>query len=233
MTDDDGYDVRWKNHLTDVFGVLRLIRTKDAFSDVILYCDNKQYLVHKVILAACSTFFERMLSALPFEKSKVLVMTDTDSNILELLLKFMYDGEVYVDSALLDEFITVGEKLEIRGMKRGGIDEEAAPGNGTLNSTRKRPASSPAPTAVKDDDQSVGRHDSGDGGDPLTKRFKTTVTPSVRRVIRRLPPNVTIETGHVSASRSPAPKKSPSVGFQETATLRKVCMVYSFNKNIH
>jgi hypothetical protein len=122
---DEGFDLKWRNHVPEVFNVLRNLRDKEAFSDVLLYCDGEQFPAHKMMLAACSTFFERMLSNLPSEKAKTLVMSETRPDLLQLVLDFMYNGEVFVETSVLQAFMETAERLEVRGLRKS--DDVAVP----------------------------------------------------------------------------------------------------------
>jgi hypothetical protein len=120
----EGYDLKWKNHSQEVFSFVRKLRPKTSFSDVVVHCGGKNFFAHKVILAASSSFFERVLSNVPEEKCKVLVMTETRPEMLTLLLDFIYDGEAYVRSEDLENFMSTAEKLEIRGLRQGAEQAE-------------------------------------------------------------------------------------------------------------
>jgi hypothetical protein len=115
---EGGYDLKWKNHLKEVVGNLQTLREKDAFSDITLYCDGEIFRAHKVLLAACSTFFERLLARLPPSKSDCVVLLETRAEMLNLTLDFIYNGEVFVAADALNQFMDTAEKLEIRGLRR-------------------------------------------------------------------------------------------------------------------
>jgi hypothetical protein len=119
MMATDGYDVRWKYHVEEVFVEVKKLRTKDNFSDVIVHCGGRNFLAHKIILAASSRFFERVLASVPRDRCQVLVMAETSPDLLELLMSFIYEGEAYVSADDFDNFMTVAEKLEIRGLNSG------------------------------------------------------------------------------------------------------------------
>jgi hypothetical protein len=118
--------IEWENHSNEVFSVIRQLRFKESFSDVSLHCGGRHFATHKVILAACSPFFERILSGMPSDKTNnpVLVMTETKVEMLERIIEFMYNGQVVVDSCILQEFLDVANKLEIRGLSKVNVNLE-------------------------------------------------------------------------------------------------------------
>jgi hypothetical protein len=129
--DDDGYNLQWSDHVNEVFTVLRRLRSKDRLADVSIFCSNdssstengvetggEHFRAHKVVLAACSSFFENLfLSANDNRSNAVLVMTDVSSTMFRLVLDFMYDGEVYVEATDLEKFMETAKKLGIRGLQ--------------------------------------------------------------------------------------------------------------------
>jgi hypothetical protein len=127
---DGTFVVTWKNYAGEVFGSLRKhLRlnafTRDRFSDVILYCGGKKFFAHKIILAACSNFFEKILFDLPpIQASEiVLVITDVDPDTMDHLLDFMYKGEICLESQLVENFLQAAHKIGIRGLKNGLSEE--------------------------------------------------------------------------------------------------------------
>ncbi len=141
----EGYDLKWKDHLPEVFSVVQKLRTRESFADVIVHSGGKNFFAHKVILAASSKFFERLLSNLPRARgdSSVLVMAETPPDLLKMVMDFIYDGETFVTSEQLNEFLEVAERLEIRGLgKSGASSKEVNQNQGgkskTIVDSRKR-----------------------------------------------------------------------------------------------
>ena len=116
--DADGYDLKWRDHMEEIFGGVKRLRNKEYFSDLIVHCGGRNFRAHKVVLAASSTFFERVLSGVPRDRSGVLVMAETAPDLLERVFDFIYDGEAYVPADLLELFMDVAEKLGIRGLRK-------------------------------------------------------------------------------------------------------------------
>ncbi len=151
---EEGFDLRWKNHLPEMFGVLRRVRQRDCFSDVALFCGGEHFRAHKVILAAGSSFFETLLAPIPPDRSQVLVIAGVSAKMLRLVLDFIYLGEVFIDTNSVDEFMETADKLEIRGLRRDPQDatEGSSNGNGEdgaahSESTSDSPISTKSPGA--------------------------------------------------------------------------------------
>jgi hypothetical protein len=126
---DDNYQIKWKHHTTEAFEVVNRLHRVGAFADVVLFCGYEQFLANKIILAACSAYFERVFTNLPaeFSNKSVVIMRDTDSAIFKRVLGFMYDGRVQVPAGQLNELMRLAESLEIRGLKNSGKQNNAKP----------------------------------------------------------------------------------------------------------
>ncbi|CAG0915388.1 unnamed protein product [Notodromas monacha] len=116
IMESEGFDFKWEDHSKEVFASIRKIRSDHAFADVTLHSGGRNFVAHKVLLAASSRFFEDLLAGLPANKCNVLVLTDVRPEILRALLDFIYEGESSVGNNLLEDFLTAAKKLQIRGL---------------------------------------------------------------------------------------------------------------------
>jgi hypothetical protein len=115
------YNIKWKDHTEEAFRVLNQLRSRDRFADVLLFSDNGIFKAHKVILASCSSYFEKLFTKMPVSSSRetVVALRDVESSMIELILDFIYVGEVQVPHNDFDEFMKISEWLGIRGLGTG------------------------------------------------------------------------------------------------------------------
>lgn len=69
---------------------------REAFCDVTLACEGRTIKAHKIVLSACSTYFDTILSQYE-EKDPILIMKDVKYVDIKCLVEFMYKGEINVD----------------------------------------------------------------------------------------------------------------------------------------
>jgi len=136
-------------------GIFHQLRNDQTFSDISLVCDDDSaggpvmIPAHKVILAASSKFFNKILTGLG-QPHLLLYLRGTPHKQLTLLLDFIYTGEVNV-------FLSVAGDLKIEGLtstshtkqaKSGfsSTQEESMPGP-QLTSTPIQ-AATPPPTSI-------------------------------------------------------------------------------------
>ena len=95
------------------------------FTDVTLATvDGHQINVHKVILSSCSQFFRNILLRNP-HPNPLLYLKDIRFKELEMIIKFIYQGQCDVGHEELEDFLDTGKALEISDlMENIKIEEE-------------------------------------------------------------------------------------------------------------
>ncbi|XP_064103811.1 longitudinals lacking protein, isoforms H/M/V-like isoform X2 [Macrobrachium nipponense] len=111
----DQFLLKWNNHQTNFVEVFSYLRTQDAFVDVTLACDGKSFSAHKVVLSACSPYFQTLFQTNPC-KHPIVFLKDVKGQELEALIEFIYKGEVSVSQSELGSLISTAENLKIKGL---------------------------------------------------------------------------------------------------------------------
>ena len=102
-----------------------------AFTDVTISCPDGKLQAHKLILSACSPYFETVFKDNPC-KHPVLIFREIKHREMSTLLEYMYRGEVDVLDSELQPLIQVATDLQIRGLAYGCQTETTvASGKGT------------------------------------------------------------------------------------------------------
>ena len=107
---------------------IRCLRDQAQFLDVILLCEDGERLpAHKIILAANSEKFKRILGQMTSEiltpVTHSIFLTGVKKKELSSILDFIYEGEVSVGQADLGSFLLVAEKLHINSL----VDKSSSP----------------------------------------------------------------------------------------------------------
>ncbi|XP_069944038.1 zinc finger and BTB domain-containing protein 14 isoform X6 [Cherax quadricarinatus] len=105
----------WNNHRATFCHILSTLREKERYTDVTVACDGKFYQVHKLVLSTCSEYFEKIFENTPC-KHPVIVLKDVQTDELEALLSYMYEGAVSVAQNDLARLIKAAEVLRIKGL---------------------------------------------------------------------------------------------------------------------
>jgi len=133
MGSSDNFCLRWNDFESNISTSFRELREDSEFLDVTLCCDNGVDVVqaHKVILAACSPLFRKILSRQKSTgQNPFLYLKGIRLKELRAVLDFIYHGEVNVAQDSLNNFLAVAEELAIKGLttdsqKPGGSDPHA------------------------------------------------------------------------------------------------------------
>ena len=116
MVTTDKFCLKWnefKENSSNAF--ISLGKDRD-FTDVILACeDNKQVEVHKVILAASSPVFDRMLRKNKHNHT-LIYMRGIIYDDLVALVDFIYNGETNIFQENLESFLSIAEDLGLKGL---------------------------------------------------------------------------------------------------------------------
>lgn len=62
-----------------------------------LACEGQIIRAHRVVLCACSTYFDSMLTNYSIEKDTIIIMKDAKFSDVKYLIEFMYKGEINVE----------------------------------------------------------------------------------------------------------------------------------------
>ena len=115
MTTSEKFCLKWNDFQKNVSTSFKDIR--EEFCDVTLVGEgNQKILAHKVILAASSNFFRDILKANQ-HPHPLLYMKGVKGIHMASVVEFMYNGEVNIFQEDLDDFLTVAEDLQLKGLQ--------------------------------------------------------------------------------------------------------------------
>ncbi|XP_023034006.1 protein tramtrack, alpha isoform isoform X1 [Drosophila willistoni] len=122
--------LRWNNHQTNLLSVFDQLLHAETFTDVTLAVEGQYLKAHKMVLSACSPYFNALFMNHP-ENHPIVILKDVPYSDMKSLLDFMYRGEVSVDQERLTAFLRVAESLRIKGLTEVNDDKpspaESAP----------------------------------------------------------------------------------------------------------
>lgn len=115
------YCLRWNNHQSNLLSVFDQLLHDESFVDVTLAVEGQLLRAHKMVLSACSPYFQALFVNHP-DKHPIVILKDVPYSDMKSLLDFMYRGEVSVDQDRLTAFLRVAESLRIKGLTE--VNEE-------------------------------------------------------------------------------------------------------------
>lgn len=145
------YCLRWNNHRSNLLTVFDELLQNEAFTDVTLAVDGGASVkCHKMVLAACSSYFQTLFIDLPC-KHPVVVLKDVKYIEIKAILEYMYRGEVNVAQEQLGGLLKVAEALKVKGL----VEENGSQGR------REEGETATSPPAITTSTTSSAAHSSG------------------------------------------------------------------------
>ncbi|KAL6256859.1 hypothetical protein P5V15_011794 [Pogonomyrmex californicus] len=115
-TSSQQYCLRWNNHRSNLLNVVDELLQNESFTDCTLAVDSGLTVkCHKIVLAACSSYFRTLFSELTC-KHPIVVLKDVNFGELKAILQYMYRGEVNVAHKDLSGLLKVAETLKVKGL---------------------------------------------------------------------------------------------------------------------
>ena len=110
-------------HAAFTEATFRQLAYDQTFTDVTLACeDGGQVRAHRVVLAASSTLFRRILAETA-HPHPLLFLQGVEVATLNPLLHFIYQGEVHLPTTLLDTFHQAAKLLGIGGLEKEDMED--------------------------------------------------------------------------------------------------------------
>ncbi|XP_063827981.1 longitudinals lacking protein, isoforms A/B/D/L-like isoform X3 [Ostrinia nubilalis] len=115
MDDDQQFCLRWNNHQSTLVSVFDTLLEKGMHVDCTLAAEGQTLKAHKVVLSACSPYFESVLSQ-QFDKHPIIILKDVKYAELRAMMDYMYRGEVNISQDQLAALLKAAESLQIKGL---------------------------------------------------------------------------------------------------------------------
>jgi len=154
MGASEDFLLKWNDHHSLFFAGAEELCESEEYTDVTLAAGQKFFSAHKLVLSICSPYFRSLFKRLGSNVKSVIFLKDVDPKHLELLLEYMYKGEIKVQEQELVNVLNAAQSLEIKGLTDNGQNSSESNKSNTTkaepkphHSNNKR--SSPAPEPVR------------------------------------------------------------------------------------
>ncbi|XP_039756412.1 myoneurin-like isoform X4 [Pararge aegeria] len=124
LVSDKTFHLKWNNHLQNLSQLFTTIYSSSALADVTLSCRDGTLKAHKLVLSACSPYFEQIFKDNPCQHP-IVILKGIPFSEINLLVEFMYKGSVDVQEMDLQSLMHTASELEIRGLAYEARDNAA------------------------------------------------------------------------------------------------------------
>ncbi|XP_070851733.1 longitudinals lacking protein, isoforms H/M/V-like isoform X6 [Drosophila suzukii] len=107
--------LRWNNHQPNFISVCSSLLHNGTLVDVTLAAEGRQLQAHKIVLSACSSYFQALFTTNPCQHP-IVILKDVQYDDLKTMVDFMYYGEVNVSQEQLPHILKTAEMLKIKGL---------------------------------------------------------------------------------------------------------------------
>lgn len=110
------FSIRWKGYGENLFTQVGGYHNNPEFSDVVLASEDgvTKIQCHKLVLASASNYIRHLL--IEENDSSVIILPDVSGEVLKLLTRYMYFGEVSVHVLMIQEFVEAAKNLGLKGL---------------------------------------------------------------------------------------------------------------------
>jgi len=146
-TSDEDFCLKWNDHHSIFFSLAESLCRSSLLTDVTLATSDQTFPAHKLVLSVCSSFFRDLFSKPEMNMNQsVVYLKDVSSRQLEMLLNYMYRGEINVEEGDLVKLLQTAKGLGVKGLSE--VDDQNAVNFGKksapvtqakTDSSRKRP----------------------------------------------------------------------------------------------
>ena len=141
------FSLQHQKHETKMKNTFYSMLLNESLVDVILSCDSSNISAHRLILSANSSYFKTLFDSLQSNRCQIpiIVLKDIPMSDLNIILEFMYRGEVSVDERQLPSVLKSAEVLEVFGLTEVSMAFRSRINSETTADQSSTSQSSPSP----------------------------------------------------------------------------------------
>ena len=115
------YCLRWNQHHSNLLNACDQLLQTEALTDVTLLCEGASIKCHRIVLAACSDYFQSLfvhdnVYIGTDQQHPIVVFKDIQLTELKAILEFIYRGEVSVAQEQVGSLLKAAESLKVKGL---------------------------------------------------------------------------------------------------------------------
>ena len=121
---EEKFNLKWHEFQQNVSNTFSKLRNQSSLFDVTLVSnDHKAIQAHKLVLSACSEFFREIFHN-NVHPNPLLYLDNIHEEDLNLVLDYIYQGEVQIFQESLDRFLDIATKLKLEGLQSTERNED-------------------------------------------------------------------------------------------------------------
>lgn len=108
--------LRWNDYQAAIASMMESLCLTEEMVDCTLTAGRTSFSAHRMVLSTCSPYFRSLFASVPCHQHPVIFVRDVEASILELLVRYMYSGQVSVSEEQLLPLVQAAKSLSIKGL---------------------------------------------------------------------------------------------------------------------
>ncbi|XP_043241094.1 protein bric-a-brac 1-like [Amphibalanus amphitrite] len=171
------FSLKWNKYQRNWDNYLSKLLNNHMFSDVMVACDGQVFQLHRIVLASCSSYFEKTLQNIPAKETPIVMLSEITELEMRTLIEFMYCGEATIDQSQLEALLKAAERLQIKGLVKSDADEELSDDAEDRDSAERRRPERPEPEPEEPDGSESGPESPEPAPEPERRRSVLDTPP--------------------------------------------------------
>ncbi|XP_069699745.1 modifier of mdg4-like [Periplaneta americana] len=109
------YCLKWNNYQSHVAEIFTQLLQAESMVDVTLCTDGHKIHAHRIVLSACSPYFQDILTNTE-DSHPYIILSEMNSDDVRAIVEFIYRGELNVSADRFPSVLKTAEELQIRGL---------------------------------------------------------------------------------------------------------------------
>ena len=109
------FSLRWNSHPVELVTGFTGLYQSETLVDVTLAAEGKHLQAHKMLLSACSDYFQSLFSINPCQHP-IVILKDVNFDDLQTIVQFMYNGTVNISGEKLPDIMKVSQRPEVSSL---------------------------------------------------------------------------------------------------------------------
>ncbi|XP_072753644.1 uncharacterized protein [Anoplolepis gracilipes] len=120
------YCFKWSDYQYHLPNVVRQLLEENCMVDVTLSAAGQRIHAHRIVLCACSTLFQEVLSQVT-EDNPTIILSDISPQDIKSIIEFIYCGKVQIPVDNINSLLEAAQSLKISGLidQINGYEEKA------------------------------------------------------------------------------------------------------------
>lgn len=110
------YLLQWNDYQTSFSSMVQAICLKDEMTDCTISNGKRTFSVHRLILSICSSYLRNLFNSIPSSQHPVILIDDVTDEIVEMLIGYMYSGQVSVTQQQIVPLLNAAKSLGVKGL---------------------------------------------------------------------------------------------------------------------